>query len=53
VNPLYVVLVVLLVIAVTAVPGVAVQHNYGYFPAGGLLGVVLIILIVLFLTGRL
>lgn len=46
-------IIVLAVVLVLSLPGIGpFQHNYGYFP-GGVLGIVLIILVVLLLTGRL
>jgi hypothetical protein len=46
-----IVLIILLVLAVAGWPGLGI-HQYGYGPSG-ILGVVLVILLVLFLMGRL
>ena len=45
-------LVVLIVLLVGALPTWPYSANWGYYPSGGL-GLVLLILLILFLTGRL
>jgi len=49
---LYVVLLVLILLFLVGMPGIGYQHNYGYYPSGGL-GLVVVILVVLLLMGRL
>lgn len=52
-NLLWLVVVVLLVVAVLGAPGWGpYQHNYGWFPSGGI-GLIVVILLVLLLMGRL
>lgn len=46
-----VVLVVLLVFLIGAIPTWPYSRNWGYYPSGGL-GLVLLILVILMLTGR-
>jgi hypothetical protein len=43
--------IVLVVIIFSVLPNGPVNHNYGYFPSGGL-GIVLVIIIILVLMGR-
>lgn len=51
--PLYLVLVLVLILVLVGLPPVSgAWHNWGYGPSG-LLGVVLLVLLVLALTGRL
>jgi len=45
-------LVVLLVLLVGAVPGWSHSRSWGYYPSGGL-GLVVLVLVLLILTGRL
>jgi Protein of unknown function (DUF3309) len=45
-------LIVLIVLLVGALPTWPYSANWGYYPSGGL-GLVLIVLLILFLTGRL
>jgi hypothetical protein len=51
-NVLWIVIIVLLVLALVGAPGIGPQHNWGYFPSGGL-GLIVLILVILLLTGRL
>jgi hypothetical protein len=48
---LTIILVVLVVLAIGSAPTWPHSRNWGYFPSGGL-GIVVIILILLLLTGR-
>lgn len=48
---LLIILLVLLVLG--GLPTWGYSRNWGYGPSGGLLGVVLVVLVVLFLTGNL
>lgn len=51
-NPLWLLVVILVIFAVVGAPGVGPwQHSYGYYPSGGL-GLIVVILIVLLLLGR-
>lgn len=45
-------LIVLIVLLIGALPTWPYSANWGYYPSGGL-GLVLIVLLILFLTGRL
>ena len=45
-------LIILVILAVATLPRWKYSSNWGYFPSGGL-GLVLLILIILLLTGRL
>jgi hypothetical protein len=52
-NLLWLLVVVLVILALVGAPGIGSwQHNYGYYPSGGI-GIVVIILVVLLLAGRL
>jgi hypothetical protein len=50
---LWLVVVVLIILALVGAPGIGPwNHNYGYYPSGGI-GLIVVILIVLLLLGRL
>ena len=52
-NLLWVLVIVLLVLAFVGAPGLGPwHHNYGYAPSG-IVGVIVIVLIIMLLTGRL
>lgn len=52
-NVWIVVLIVLLILALVGAPHIGpVSHNYGYFPSGTI-GLIVLILVILLLTGRL
>ena len=52
-NLLWLIVIVLVISALLGSPGIGPwQHSYGYYPSGGI-GLIVIILIVLLLTGRL
>ena len=51
-NLLWLIVIVLVVCALVGAPGLGPwNHRYGYYPSGGM-GLVVIILIVLLLSGR-
>jgi uncharacterized protein DUF3309 len=49
----WVLIIVLLIVAGAAAPGVALEHPYGFAPSGLLLTLVVVVLVVLVVTGRL
>ena len=50
---LWIIVVVLVLFAIIGAPGVGPwQHSYGWFPSGGV-GLIIIVLLVLLLSGRL
>ena len=52
-NLLWLIVIILVICALVGAPGIGPwQHGYGYYPSGGM-GLIVIILIVLLLTGRL
>lgn len=52
-NPLWIVVIVLLLLVILGFPAVGVwPHTYGYYPSG-LLTIVLVVLVVLLLLGKL
>lgn len=52
-NPLWLLVVFLLILALAGAPGLGPwSHSYGYWPSGGV-GLVVLILIVLLVMGRL
>ena len=52
-NLLWLIVVILVVFALVGAPGMGPwQHSYGYFPSG-IVGLIVIVLIILLLTGRL
>jgi len=52
-NLAWLIVIILVICALVGAPGVGPwQHGYGYYPSGGM-GIVVIILVVLQLTGRL
>jgi len=51
-NLVWVIVIVLLILALVGAPGIGPQHSWGYFPSGGL-GLIVLILVILLLTGKL
>ena len=49
----WLIVIILVICALVGAPGIGPwQHGYGYYPSGGI-GLIVILLIVLLLTGRL
>lgn len=47
------ILIVLLILALIGMPGGPWTHGYGWYPSGGVMGILIIVVVVLLLTGRL
>jgi len=51
-NPIWIVLIVLVILALVGSPGIGFNHSYGWGPSG-LVGVIVVVLLILLLMGRL